>query len=508
MATGGLLSGLNANQLKLGSSNNLPTQPKNLIGPNAFAGNTQTTTPSTPVSMGIKAQNPTANIPQAQNTLPPTQVSNRGPIPTLTTPAPTASQTYTPSPVAESYVGGGGTGGYAVANPTPAQPMPQQSMPQTPAATGQFNAPPNSGLYGQLLTTLANNYSQPSGAYTQAQADYTKAVDQQNQLKQGMAKQFGNIESTPIPLEFQQGREQVLNRQYASQLDAAQGAVTQQQQALGYANTQQAQQQQALGTALGAAAPILQQYGQNNYNPVSGGQQGGVQPNDPFFATLQQYAHMYASNQQGAIPSSITSNPVLNAQVLQMAQQINPSFNYNTAQGAAAAQQSNTTLGGTATPQAYAGIYQQALGDYQNLQQSVQTVDSFGNLLTSNMLQGGINPSDLKWASKTLSEIRNQLSSGAQAQYDTTLAALRSKISGMLAIGGSETPTALTADAKNILDGSLPLNQLTGVLQRIKQEGNVLLNAQGQKVNNAKTGIGGGSTAPVQQSGAINWDSL
>jgi hypothetical protein len=217
---------------------------------------------------------------------------------------------------------------------------------------------------------------------------------------------------------------------------------------------------------------------------------------------------MYASNQQGAIPSSITSNPVLNAQVLQMAQQINPSFNYNTAQGAAAAQQSNTTLGGTATPQAYAGIYQQALGDYQNLQQSVQTVDSFGNLLTSNMLQGGINPSDLKWASKTLSEIRNQLSSGAQAQYDTTLAALRSKISGMLAIGGSETPTALTADAKNILDGSLPLNQLTGVLQRIKQEGNVLLNAQGQKVNNAKTGIGGGSTAPVQQSGAINWDSL
>ena len=88
-----------------------------------------------------------------------------------------------------------------------------------------------------------------------------------------------------------------------------------------------------------------------------------------------------------------------------------------------------------------------------------------------------------------------QLSSGAQAQYDSTLAALRSKVSGLLAIGGSEIPTALTADSQKILDGSLPLSQLNDVLSRISQEGNILLTNQANLVNTARAGTLGGGTS-------------
>lgn len=283
------------------------------------------------------------------------------------------------------------------------------------------------------------------------------------------------------------------------------GANTQQAQqlsglstALGSANTQQAQQISGLGTAANLAQPQTAAYGQTVFNPLSGQYEGnsGLPPE-----TLQQYAQMAANGQYSAIPSSITGNPVLNAQLNTAAQQINPNYSpiVSTAQGAATA--ANVQLEGTATPTAYNAIYQTALNDYTNLQQSVENVDQFGSLLTSNMTAGGINPSNVKYANQTLAQIRGQLSSGAQAQYDTTLAALRSKISGMLSVGGNETPTAITADAQKILDGSLPLSALNDVLRRIQQEGNVLLQTQASKVNTAKAGTQGGSpSAPSQAS--------
>lgn len=373
------------------------------------------------------------------------------------------------------------------------------------AGTSVNTAEPPATTFPGLVGTLARATQGTDPNVANAQVALAEAVKRQQELESGIAGQYGKIESQAIPLEFQQGHEQALARQYAGQEAAAQGAVTQLQTALGQAVTERGQTLTGLGAAAGYAQPSVAAYGQTVFNPLTGQYEGGGGlPAD----TLQQYAQMAASGQYAAIPSAITSNPVLSAQLNAAAKQLNPNYNpiASTAQGQAAA--TNIQTGGTATPSAYNAIYQQALGDYTNLQQSVQNVDQFGSLLTSNMAAGGINPTDVKYANKTLAQIRAQLSSGAQAQYDTTLAALRSKISGMLSIGGTETPTAITADAQKILDGSLPLSSLNDVLGRIQQEGNVLLQNQAQKVNTAKTGtLGGGSTGNASGS-AITWDSI
>jgi hypothetical protein len=111
-----------------------------------------------------------------------------------------------------------------------------------------------------------------------------------------------------------------------------------------------------------------------------------------------------------------------------------------------------------------------------------------------------INPSDAKYANQTLAAIRNQLSTPEQATYDTTLAALRGKISGLLSVGGNEIPSQVTADANKILDGSLPIGSLNAVLARIQAEGTILLQNQANIVNNAYQGIQNGGTVSTGNS--------
>ena len=202
---------------------------------------------------------------------------------------------------ASTIAGGSSTqSGY---NPNPGNNNPNSgtqgvTYPGLVSALGnQQNSPQNqqSAQSTNALNTLSQTNPGTSGVAFDA---YTKAVSDQQKLKSGIAQQYGNIESTPIPLEFQQGRQQVLARQYASQLDAAQQAVNQQQAAIGYqiqgqgvqntgygtagglANTSQSNAQSALGTAAGYAAP--QAYGLTSqpYNPLTdtygGGGTGGA----------------------------------------------------------------------------------------------------------------------------------------------------------------------------------------------------------------------------------------
>lgn len=130
-----------------------------------------------------------------------------------------------------------------------------------PAPTSTSTTQPNpTDLTGVVsgLTNIGTNGSQ----------GYTDAINAQNQLKQGIAKEFGNIENGGyLPMDFVGGREQSLKNQYASQLDAAQQAVNQQQ-------TQQGQQIGALGSAAGILSPR-----QNGYvliNPTTGQPVGGT----------------------------------------------------------------------------------------------------------------------------------------------------------------------------------------------------------------------------------------
>lgn len=280
------------------------------------------------------------------------------------------------------------------------------------------------------------------------------------------------------------------NQQATAESEAATAANSQQQNlqsglnnAGSLANTWQQNVQSGLNNA-GSLANTSQQ------NIQSGLQQAGTlaQPQlgaigqVPYSPTSQTQGSILGTTQQGGVAAA--GNLLGQLQGAQVA-------------GAAPgqAQASNTQVAGTAGVTANQSVFNQAYGEYTTLQQSVQNVDQFGNLLLSGMKdnQGNtINPSDVRYANMTLAALRQQVSSGQQAQFDSTLAALQSKVSGLLSVGGNEIPTLLSSQATQIVNGTLPFKSLGDVLTRIQSEGNILLGTSANKVNSAYAGIQSG----------------
>lgn len=168
--------------------------------------------------------------------------------------------------------------------PQQAPQQPVQQPTQAPVQNGQVNNPtpepyPATTPGNPYIAGLAGQNVSNNPEYNKELEAYNQAVQNLSQFKQGVAKEFGGIESQPIPLEFQQGREQVLSRQYAGQEAALQGAVNQQQTALGITQQGQNLAQQALGQATGFAQPQFPAYTSAQFNPAQGtyGTVGGGQ---------------------------------------------------------------------------------------------------------------------------------------------------------------------------------------------------------------------------------------
>lgn len=305
---------------------------------------------------------------------------------------------------------------------------------------------------------------------------------------------------------FIQGQQQVENTENAGILSALQGAVQQQQTAIGLgvqganaqtsalsaAGTQGTTAQQTEQNALQAAGSLTQPVAGATFfgTPETGGMVGTGSQNMASAVALQAEKLQNGTTDPGSAIAALSAygQPGVNA----LQQALGPNFNLNTATGSASAQQSNTELSGTATPEAANTVYQQAYGQYQTLQQAVSNVSDFGSTLTAGMTGANgqtINPTDSTYANMTIAQFKNQLSVPQQAQFNSTLAALTSKVSGMLSIGGSETPTQLTTDANAIINGSAPMGTLQATLDRIQTEGNIMLQNQAEVVNNAKSSI-------------------
>jgi hypothetical protein len=118
------------------------------------------------------------------------------------------------------------------------------------------------------------------------------------------------------------GQQLTAQSQYANALGTA----------LGGANTQQAQMISGLGSAAGFAQPQVTAVGQTSFDPLTGQFAGGVGGIPP--EVMQMYANMAVTGQYSAIPSIITSNPILAAQLNVAAKALNPNFTPVAAQGA------------------------------------------------------------------------------------------------------------------------------------------------------------------------------
>lgn len=132
--------------------------------------------------------------------------------------------------------------------------------------------------YGGLVQQLLKQVQTGQGFIDKTQEDLQNFRSQ-------MAGKYADIESTPIPLEFQQGRIGALQRAAATQEQALQqrveNALTARQQDIG-----------ALSTAIGAATPVQVPYGTQFISPLSGtsvlGSGGSQVPNQSALTYAQE----------------------------------------------------------------------------------------------------------------------------------------------------------------------------------------------------------------------------
>lgn len=344
---------------------------------------------------------------------------------------------------------------------------------------------------------------------TQAYADYKKAIEDLQKFESSVADTTKEIYDAPTSARVMQGRDAQVQAANEKKRLALQERVNQLQEAIGFGITEQGQQIGAAGTAASLAAPQVTAFGQTAFNPLAGG--FGAGGDAQFQQSLEQYAQMAANNQLGAIPATITGNPVLNAQVMERAKQINPNFNFNTAQGTGAAQQTGATIAGTTVPQANQQIYTSALGDYYTMSSMLQNVDQLGGLLLNTAQGAQINPFAPQFANMALSKFRTQLSDADQARFNSSLATFQAAAQSLLANSNSITPTDLGNAIQGIANGSLSLGALRALVDQAKREGGIRLQNQANIVNQSREGTlqgAGGGAAPAQGGsggGSVGW---
>lgn len=340
------------------------------------------------------------------------------------------------------------------------------------AAVNQQNSPNNQAAQASiqgLQGTAQNNPATSGPAYT----DYQDKIQQLKDLKSQEAAQFGSIESQPIPLEFQQGREQILARQYASQNDAAQNAVNQAQTAVGLgiqgttaqqagynqagslALTGQGQTQGALQNAASLAQPQLGSIGQVPFSPtdqsqgqVLGSQGGGIGAAGNLLGQFQ------GAQALGAAPGNAGAG-VINTQTQQVAG------------------------------------YQSALQQGKNLQSQLSD-------LISNF---GLNPNDLNAANAGIQKIAQNVSSPQYKILQNYVNDIANTYAQVLTPpGGSATDTS-RGIATSMLDATAKGTSIMQVMQSLDQAAQAKI--AGVSTTGGSTGNAGGGTVQTRV-GTIN----
>lgn len=318
---------------------------------------------------------------------------------------------------------------------------------QLPGLLASGNQTPNEA---STLSNLQSQSQNPSQAYTDATNKYQQAVQNLKDLKTNLAKYDQGIEAQGIPMAGIVGQEANLSKSAAAQLDAAQQAVTEAKQAMSYANTQQGLEVQAgtaansaaqttaqrgtsvAGTAVGAVAPITgitpgtQTVQPGLLETSTGGVSGGISDAD-----MQQYAQMAAKGQLNGVPSFITSNPVLNAQLNNAAKKINSNYN-------------------PVTSSAQSAITTQQTGNVAGMTAAYKSATNLGSQLKDLISTYGANPSDLNAANAVIQKVAQNVSSAQYQALHNLVTDLVATYSSILT-PGSTTDTA-RATATSLLN--------------------------------------------------------
>lgn len=391
----------------------------------------------------------------------------------------------------------------------------------TQATTGLLNAPSQNATLGQNSVNTGNEYAN----------DIKSAISPYVKLSAGQA----TTGTTPVA----QGRSlATLNaaNELGTQLtNAGNLALTGNSQAI----TAQGQGQSGLESA-GSVANTQQS------NEQSGLQQAGslTQPTSNFPFKFDPLTGSFSNAATGAGVGKLTYNLTQDAATL-ATEVINGNIPYSEAvtamgyapnnvgtgalqqaivaaggniaslEGQAAGQQAvgaaggtanaqNIVTGGTAAVNAGASTYAQANPAYLNLKENIiPNIDNFGKLLTQGA--GGVNPFATQYGNMTLQQFQSQLSSPQQAAFNATFQQLQKSIAALAGAGGTQTPTANSAQSDATLSPTSKMSTIESTLNRIAQEGNVYLTNQGNLSNAALNQAQGGGGSNSSTSG-FGWN--
>jgi|ERR1700734_362381 len=468
----------------LGSSSGTGFQP-------VTAGLLSHAAPSTPV----KSQT-TTNVDGSSNT-----TTYHPPADTATVaPATTQSEATYVNPNATSQQINTGTAGTPLPPTSAPAPTPQPvssngnivgqlqttSANSSPTATAAEQATANAGLLNPALAQNAENIAQN---YSNQIADVAKAGGGQGlgMLAGGAPNPIALGRAGAIFQNVTAEENQLTNAEQQALAGNAQGLTAANQQATAeteagqLANTQQGQIQSGLGEAGSLANNLTPSpYGTPLINPASGaafsggqplapsgsGSNGAIQPNDPAYASLQQYAQLAANGEGSQIPSAWTSNPVINAQINSMAAQINPSYNPLTTP-LNTSTQANTNAEIGSTNQTAAAATTQAISRIGNI------TSSLNNFLT----QWGLNQTDSPFYNKPINTfLASTQGAGAEASWNLITSDLTAATSQLMSTPGI-TPTSFSAELQNFDPTNLQPSELNTYLAALSDAGQYQLNS-------------------------------
>lgn len=310
-----------------------------------------------------------------------------------------------------------------------------------PSVTSHGDNPPSVpdysqyGLYGQIFPQYAEMATKGSKSVEKAQKALTK-------FQTGTAQKLAETRADDIPLEFNQGRAQVLQQAAAEKEKALQTGVSN-------ALTEQQQKLTALGTLGNQVAPQLGQYGQTFYTPganmFSGSGAGGAF--DPV-ADTPRLAQQVANGQMtiDQANSLIGNNPSLLRGLNEAVTRINPNFNFTQSAASASTQAQGQQL------QTAAHATVQALDSLQTLYNNLPGVQTGGIPATNSIAN---------W-------IASHLGSSALTQYNQTLHDARAQLQGVLTASGGATPTGAESMALTYLPDNMTPAQFSSAVANIK----------------------------------------
>lgn len=377
----------------------------------------------------------------------------------------TVSQTYhpTPQPLADQTTPG-------LLNPNAKMQEVNGGSPGTPAPQSQNSQSPT---YPGLIGQIQQGASQPSQAYTDA---VNKAQDVNHQLAQSRlneAQGLANNANNPIPLEFQQGRAQVMQNQYTQQQNALAGEYQGASNLVGAANTQQGLNQSGLLGAAGLAQPQLAGFNQQSFNPLTGqfgsGGQSGSLPLEAQNA-VNTYAQQVKSGQMTRADAESRLSAYGVAGTNALTQALGQDFNTNASNASAGTTQQGQQL------QTAASATNQALATLQTLYNGLPS--------TSSTSIPGING--------VSNSINSLLGSSALTTYKQTLADARAQLQGVLTASGAATPTGAESAALTYLPDNMSPDQLKQAISNVQQliQQKVASFTQSGQQNNATTNSG------------------